>query len=141
MSSDDTFRAEPGDSGPDPSAPIARGYRWDADDRRELREVIDAAFDYRGDVTLTLRSGQSVEGYIANKDYAVREPFVDVFPSDGGPKQRHLIEDVVGLDFSGKDTASGKSWETWISKWNAKKEDEARGETIGDIGLYPESLD
>ncbi|MGH7426136.1 MAG: hypothetical protein ACREJP_08205, partial [Candidatus Methylomirabilales bacterium] len=33
----------------------------------ELQEVIEAAFDYRGDVTLTLRDGTRIEGYIFNR--------------------------------------------------------------------------
>jgi hypothetical protein len=44
--------------------------------------------------------------------------------------------DIARLEFSGKDTAHGKSFETWIKKYNEKK---AAGEK--DIRLEPEKLD
>src|SRR5208282_979624 len=32
-----------------------------------LREALEKAFDYRGDVTVTLKSGEKVEAYIFNR--------------------------------------------------------------------------
>jgi hypothetical protein len=120
---------------------VRQGFRWEGDDPDLLRRVIEAAFDYRGDVTVALRSGGELRGYLANRDDRCAEPFLDLFPADGSPRRRVLYRDVRGVEFSGKDTASGKSWETWLNKWRAKKEAEARGERVGDISLYPESLD
>jgi hypothetical protein len=40
------------------------------------------------------------------------------------------------LNFSGRDTAAGKSFETWVKKYQEKK---AAGEK--NIGLEPEKLD
>ena len=48
---------------------------------------------------------------------------------------------VAYVEFSGKDTASGKSWEGWVRRWNAKKQAEEQGKEVGEIGLYPEELD
>ena len=33
----------------------------------EIRDALEKAFDYRGDVTLTLRSGEQVEGYLYDR--------------------------------------------------------------------------
>ena len=33
----------------------------------ELRQALEKAFDYRGDVTLTLKSGERIEAYIFNR--------------------------------------------------------------------------
>jgi len=88
-----------------------------------LSEVIDLAFDYRGDVTLTLRSGEQVAGYLFNRDTACPQPVLHVFPEAGGTR---LIAyaDVATIAFTGEDTASGKSWEVWV----AKKESQRKAE-------------
>ena len=44
--------------------------------------------------------------------------------------------DIARLAFTGSDTAAGKSFETWVKKYQQKK---AAGET--NIGLEPEKLD
>lgn len=119
-------------------AVFAQGFHWEGDDRAELRVVVEAAFDYRGDVTLLLRDGSELEGYLANRDLEADEPFVEIFPSSGG-KVRILYRDLRGLELSGKDTASGKSWETWVRKWNEKKEAEARGEKVESTDLFPDA--
>jgi hypothetical protein len=33
----------------------------------EIHEALEKAFDYRGDLTLTLKSGQKIEGYIFDR--------------------------------------------------------------------------
>jgi hypothetical protein len=121
-------------------AALGQGCRWEGEDRDELHSVVEAAFDYRGDVTLLLRDGGETSGYLANRDVEVDEPFLDFFPSSGG-RERILYRDLRGLEFSGKDTASGKSWETWIRKWNEKKEAESRGEKVEGIDLFPDAID
>jgi len=121
-------------------AVFVQGYRWEGEDPVRLHEVVEAAFDYRGDVTLLLRDGRELAGYLANRDVDDDEPFLELF-SDPEGRQRVPYADLRGVEFSGKDTASGKSWETWVRKWNEKKEAEARGEKVDNIDLFPEELD
>ena len=123
-----------------PSREFTQGFRWEGESLEELVEIVEAAFDYRGDVRLIFRTGAEVTGYISNRDRSVERPFIDLFPADGSSKQRILYAEIRGVAFSGKDTASGRSWETWAAKWQAKKDAEARGERVGDVGLYPEPL-
>jgi hypothetical protein len=110
-----------------PGSTFGQGARWQGDDPEMLACVVDAAFDYRGDVTLYLRSGEELSGYLSNRNREVDEPFVEVFPNDGGPVRRLRYRELRGLEFSGRDAAAGKSWETWLKKVQARREAEARG--------------
>jgi len=91
---------------------------------KEAAEAIELAFDYRGDVTVMLRSGESVAGYIFNRQEAGSDPYLELFP-EGRPDPRCILyRDIVTIAFTGEDTANGKSWESWVSK----KESERRAE-------------
>lgn len=90
----------------------------------EIVEAIELAFDYRGDVTLKLRCGESVAGYIFNRQSADTDPYLELFPTDREDPRRILYRDILTIAFTGADTANGKSWEAWVSK----KESERRAE-------------
>ena len=91
----------------------------------DLVEALELAFDYRGDVSLELASGRTVEGYVSNRDATVVHPFLHLYPNDESGLQIILYADIKAVSFTGKDTASGKSWEAWV----AKKEAQRRTET------------
>ena len=40
-----------------------QGRVWQPATEDELREGLEKAFDYRGDLTITLKNGQNIEGY------------------------------------------------------------------------------
>lgn len=82
----------------------------------ERRKVIDLAFDYRGDVTLELQSGERLEGYIYDRDHHQATPFLRLFPKNQASPREVIYEEVLAIIFSGQDTASGKSWEEWVRK-------------------------
>ena len=86
-------------------------------------EAIDKAFDYRGDVTLTLHNEQ-IECFIFNRDAKARPPRIEVFVKGGEESRIIPYADVTAIAFTGKDTANGKSWDAWVSK----KEDERKAE-------------
>jgi len=92
--------------------------------RAELAEAVELAFDYRGDVTVELTSGESVVGYLFNRDATGADPWIELFPADDPSSRRVGYAQIVSLAFTGEDTATGKSWETWVSK----KESERRAE-------------
>jgi hypothetical protein len=105
----------------------------------EIRNALEKAFDYRGDVTITRKDGTSVEGYIFDRRSSgktLAECVVRLFPKDGDEKISIAYSDIARLVFSGKDTAAGKSFETWVKKYHEKK---AAGEK--NIRLEPEKLD
>ncbi len=105
----------------------------------EVRYALDKAFDYRGDVTLTLRSGEKIEGYIFDRGSSgptLDQCLVRMLPKAGTEKVSIRYSDVTRLEFNGRDTAAGKSFELWVKKYNERK---ARGEKAG--SLEPEPLD
>jgi hypothetical protein len=104
----------------------------------EVREALEKAFDYRGDVTITRKDGSKVEGYIFDRrsGRTLVESVVRLFPKDSNQKMAIPYSEIAALAFSGRDTAAGKSWEAWVRKYWEKR---AAGEK--NIELKPESLD
>ncbi len=112
----------------------------------EVREALEKAFDYRGDVTITRKDGSVVEGYLYDRRTGptLGDSVVRVIPTPargagaGTAVQRVNVAygDVAALKFSGRDTAAGKSFEAWVKKYWEKK---TAGET--DIQIAPEKLD
>jgi len=105
----------------------------------EIRAALERAFDYRGDVTVTLKNGQSVEGYIFDRRAngpTLADCRVRLVPKSGGGNQTISYADIAALNFSGRDTAAGKSFQTWIKNYHEKK---AAGQT--NIRIDPEKLD
>lgn len=91
----------------------------------ETAEAVELAFDYRGDVTLTLRSGESVSGYIFNRQGAKSDPYLELFLVDHPDPRCISYHDIVTIAFTGEDTANGKSWEVWVSKKESERQAEA----------------
>jgi hypothetical protein len=104
----------------------------------DLRQALEKAFDYRGDVTLTLKSGERVEAYIFNRlpGVTLADSYLQYFTPSANDKRKVSYADIARLEFSGKDRAAGKHWEAWVKKYNEKK---AAGEK--NIALMPEALD
>lgn len=90
----------------------------------ELAEAVELAFDYRGDVTVSLKSGESLSGYLFNRQVSGSDSYLEVFPSAGSDVRHIRYDQIATIAFTGEDTATGKSWETWI----AKKAPERRAE-------------
>jgi len=88
-------------------------------------EGIDKAFDYRGDVTLTLTNGQQLEGFMSNREAKATPPRVQFFIK--GEEKPHVIpySDITAIAFTGKDPADGKSWDAWVSKKEHERKAEA----------------
>jgi hypothetical protein len=104
----------------------------------ELRVALEKAFDYRGDVTLTLKDNSKIEGYLFDRTTgsSLTTSFVRILPKDSHQKLKIAYADIAALAFTGRDTAAGKSWEAWVGKYWEKK---SSGE--GDLSLQPESLE
>ncbi|HVP74370.1 MAG TPA: hypothetical protein VMS30_11570 [Phycisphaerales bacterium] len=103
---------------------IAQGYSADASDPQALRRAIELAFDYRGDVTITRRSSpQPIEGYLFDRknDRAGGGMIVRMIASGSGERIAIPMSDIERIAFTGRDTASGKSFETWVKKYLEKK--------------------
>src|SRR6476469_1488673 len=104
----------------------------------EVRQALEKAFDYRGDVTITRKDGSKVEGYIFDRrsGKTVSDSMVRLYPKDSGEKLAIPYADIAALAFTGRDTAAGKSFEAWVKKYWEQK---AAGEK--DIQIKPEALE
>ena len=104
----------------------------------ELRIALEKAFDYRGDIKLTLKDGRVVEGYVFDRRSAatLTDSAVRVIPAKERAKLSISYADIAALAFTGRDTAAGKSFEAWMRKYNEKKAAGEKG-----IGIEPEPLD
>ena len=91
----------------------------------EIAEAVDLAFDYRGDVTLELTSGESVAGYLFNREAKVEPPSLEFFPEDNPTPRTILYSAIASIAFTGEDTANGTSWEAWVSKKDSERRAEA----------------
>jgi len=114
------------------------GWVPDLASEAELRDALEKAFDYRGDVTITRKGGNRVEGYIFDRrnGATLAESVVRLIPQNSHEKITIPYSDIAALAFSGRDTAAGKSWEAWVKKYWERK---AAGEKS--IALEPESLE
>jgi hypothetical protein len=108
----------------------------------EVREALEKAFDYRGDVTVTRKDGTTIEGYLYDRrsEPTLEASLVRIIPTpkEGVPVERVMVSyaDIAALQFTGRDTAAGKTFDAWIKKYWEQK---AAGET--NIQIEPEALD
>ncbi len=104
----------------------------------EIREALEKAFDYRGDITITRKDGSKVEGYLFDRrsGSSLADSFVRIIPSTEKTKVNVAYADIAAIAFTGRDTAAGKTFEAWVAKYWAKK---AAGEK--NIQIEPEKLD
>ncbi|HEX3819811.1 MAG TPA: hypothetical protein VHW45_05750 [Candidatus Sulfotelmatobacter sp.] len=104
----------------------------------EIREALEKAFDYRGDITITRKDGSKIEGYLFDRrsTATLKDSLVRIYPKNLNAKISISYSDIAALAFTGRDTAAGKSWEAWMKKYAAKKD---AGEK--DLSLYSEPLE
>jgi hypothetical protein len=119
--------------------PLLQGWIPELASEEEIKTALEKAFDYRGDITLTLKGGDRVEGYIFDRRCdgpALDLCFVRLLPKSGTEKVIVRYSDIARLEFSGRDMAEGRTFQIWIQKYRERK---ARGEK--NISLEPEALD
>src|SRR5580700_4730500 len=89
----------------------------------DLRAALEKAFDYRGDVTLTLKSGERIEAFIFNRltGATLADSMVQYFTPSAPEKRQVSYAEIARIEFSGKDRAAGKQWEDWVKKYNERK--------------------
>src|ERR1700742_1148676 len=104
----------------------------------EVREALEKAFDYRGDITITRKDGSQITGYLFDRraGSSLADSFVRIIPSNAPTKVNVAYSDIAALAFTGRDTAAGKTFEAWVKKYWEKK---AAGEK--NIQIEPEKLD
>jgi hypothetical protein len=113
----------------EPAAPggkVYQGREFILATDEERNAAFDEAFDYRGDVTLESRTGETIEGYLFNREPAANPPRISLLLKGSDQPREILYSDITRLIFSGKDPADGKSYEAWKAKKQADREAEAK---------------
>ena len=104
----------------------------------DIRQALEKAFDYRGNVTITRKDGGTVEGYIFDRraGQSLSDSVVRIIPVNSREKLSIAYSEIAALKFSDRDPAAGKSFEAWVRKYWEKR---AAGEK--NIQIAPESLE
>lgn len=104
----------------------------------EVRQALEKAFDYRGDVTLTLKNGSVVQGYVFDRrsGATLETSAVRLIPSNERTRISIPYSEIAALAFTGRDNAAGRTFEAWVRKYWEKK---AAGEK--NIGIEAEKLE
>ena len=68
--------------------------------------LVERAFHYRGDVTVHTDDGNSVTGYLFNRDTRASEPFVQLFEAQTGREVSLPYRSITDVLFTGRDAAA-----------------------------------
>jgi len=103
----------------------------------DIRAVIEKAFDYRGDVTITRKDGSQVAGYLFDRRIGktLNDSVIRLMLPIGSDRPTIPYSEIAGIAFTGRDTAAGKSYEAWVTKYWEKRD---KGEK--NISIEPEDL-
>jgi hypothetical protein len=104
----------------------------------DIRQALEKAFDYRGDITITRKDGTKLEGYVFDRrtGKSLSDSFVRVIPNGAREKLSIPYSEISALKFSDRDPAAGKSFEAWVKKYWEKR---AAGEK--NIQITPDTLE
>jgi hypothetical protein len=115
-----------------------QGWIPDLASEADIRAVIEKAFDYRGDVTISRKDGSQLTGYLFDRRIGktLNDSVIRLILATSADRPAISYSDVAGIAFTGRDTAAGKSYEAWVKKyWESR----AKGER--NISIEPESLE
>ncbi|MGA9529271.1 MAG: hypothetical protein WBS24_14245 [Terriglobales bacterium] len=104
----------------------------------DIRAVIEKAFDYRGDVTVTRKDGSQLSGYLFDRRIGktLGDSVIRLMLASSNDRPAIPYSDIAGIAFTGRDTAAGKTYEAWVKKyWESR----AKGEK--NISIEPEALE
>jgi hypothetical protein len=104
----------------------------------DVRAVIEKAFDYRGDVTITRKNGPEITGYLFDRRIGptLATSVVRLMLAASNERPSIPYSEIAAIAFTGRDTAAGKSYEAWVKKYWEKR---AQGEK--NISIEPEALE
>jgi hypothetical protein len=113
----------------------------------DIRAVIEKAFDYRGDVTITRKTkpngsqneaASEITGYLFDRRIGstLDNSVVRLILANSTERPAIAYSEIAAIAFTGRDTAAGKSYEAWVKKYWEKR---AAGEK--NISIEPEALE
>jgi hypothetical protein len=112
----------------------------------DIRAVIEKAFDYRGDVTISRKTKPSTQheaaseitGYLFDRRIGATldNSVVRLVLANSTERPAIPYSEIAAIAFTGRDTAAGKSYEAWVKRYWEKR---AAGEK--NISIEPEALE
>jgi hypothetical protein len=104
----------------------------------DIRAVIEKAFDYRGDITITRKDGPQLTGYLFDRrsGKTLDDSVIRLILAASKDRPAIPYSEIAAIAFTGRDTAAGKSYEAWVKKYWEKR---AKGEK--NISIEPEALE
>jgi hypothetical protein len=115
-----------------------QGWIPDLATEADIRAVIEKAFDYRGDVTVSRKDGSQITGYLFDRRVGptLDNSVVRLMLAENNDRPSISYSEIAALAFTGRDTAAGKSYEAWVKKYWEKRQ---QGEKS--ISIEPEKLE
>ena len=75
----------------------------------DLMKQIEAAYEFRGHVTVTLADGKTLEGFVYNRRFAGSKDqdsdFIEIYPKDQEEGRRIPMSELKKLELTGKNYA------------------------------------
>jgi len=104
----------------------------------DIRAVIEKAFDYRGDVTVTRKDGSQLTGYLFDRRIGktLNDSVIRLMLAANNERPAISYSEIASIAFTGRDTAAGKTYEAWVKKYWERR---AAGEK--NISIEPEALE
>lgn len=97
------------------------GWAPEPDASLPLHDIVEHAFDYRGNTVVVKTDGTEVEGYVFNRNADVPEPFIQMFDLAGAGPLTIPYARIRTIRFTGKDTAAGNSYAAWLKRKEQQK--------------------
>jgi len=104
----------------------------------DIRAIIEKAFDYRGDVTVTRKDSSQLTGYLFDRRIGktLNDSVIRLMLASSSERPAIPYSEIAAIAFTGRDTAAGKTYEAWVKKYWEKRE---KGEK--NISIEPEALE
>ena len=102
---------------------IKEGDALDASDPTRLLSSLDAIRDFRGDVTLVLHDGTTVEGFVFDVIVGADLGSCALRLLVPGDATRRSVagREIAAIRITGRDAAAGTTWENWVRRYAEKR--------------------
>ena len=91
-------------------------------DLEHTRFALELTRDYRGDTTIHLRNGESINGFVFSVEGDSLETLaLRLDLPEAAERRTVLASEIRHIELDGRDPAAGKSWEKWVQRYAEKK--------------------
>ncbi len=77
--------------------------------KSDIEKQVEAAYDFRGHVTIKLSNGETLEGFVYNRQFKnpllKEEPFIEVFPKGSDASKKLAISSIQSIELTGQNFA------------------------------------